>query len=73
MSRAKTRQGGWVQEVHILHVNIQDFALVLVVIIELFLNSVFQLYCPKDCYKQKQWNTFSVKMIAEIMNFNRLL
>ena len=31
-----------------------DFVLFLVVIIELFPNSVFQLYCPKDYYKQKQ-------------------
>ena len=30
-----------------------DFVLFLVVIIELFPNSVFQLYCSKD-YKQKQ-------------------
>ena len=44
-----------------------------VVIIELFPNSVFQLYCPKDYYKQKQWNTLPVTMITEIMNFNRLL
>ena len=46
---------------------------VLVVIIELSGNSVFQLYCPKDYYKQKQWNTLPVTMITEIMNFNRLL
>ena len=49
-SRAQKRGwGSWGQEVHILHVNI--------LIIELFPNSVFQLYCPKDYYKQKQWNT----------------
>ena len=65
--------GSWGQEVHILHVNIYDFVLCLVVIIELFPNSVFQLYCPKDYYKQKQWNTLPVTMITEIMNFNRLL
>ena len=47
--------------------------LFLVVIIELFPNSVFQLYCPKDYYKQKQWNTLMVTMITENMNFNRLL
>ena len=41
--------------------------------IELFQNSVFQLYCPKDYYKQKQWNILPVTMITEIMNFNRLL
>ena len=41
----------------------------LVVIIELFQNSVFQLYFPKDYYKQKQWNTLPVTMITEIMNF----
>ena len=51
----------------------KDFVFVLVVIIELFPNSVFQLYCLKDYYKQKQWNTLPVTMIAEIMNFNRLL
>ncbi|KAK2140146.1 hypothetical protein NP493_5956g00000 [Ridgeia piscesae] len=42
-------------------------------IIELSRNSVFQLYCPKGYYKQKQWNTLPVTMITEIMNFNRLL
>ena len=40
---------------------------------ELFPNSLFQLYCPKDYYKQKQWNTLPVAIITEIMNFNRLL
>ena len=44
-----------------------DFVLFLVVIIELFRNNVFQLYCPKDYYKQKQWNTLPVTMITEIM------
>ena len=55
----------------ILHVNIlyRTF-LFLVVIIELFPNSVFQLYCPKDYYyKQKQCNTLQVTIIMEIMNF----
>ena len=33
---------------------------------------LFQLYCPKDYYKQKQWNTLPVTMLTEIMNFNRL-
>ena len=47
--------------------------LVLVVIIELSRNSVFQLSFPKDYYKQKQWNILPVTMITEIMNFNRLL
>ena len=47
--------------------------LFLVVIIELFPNSVFQLCCPKDFYKQKQWNTLPVTMITEIINFNQLL
>ena len=46
---------------------------VLVIIIELSRNNVFQLYCPKDYYKQEQWNTLPVTMITEIMNFNRLL
>ena len=64
--------GSWGQEVNILHVK-TDFVLFLVVIIELFRNSVFQLYCPKDYYKQKQWNTLPVTMITEIMNLNRLL
>ena len=50
-----------------------DFVLFLFVIIELFPNNVFQLYYPKDYSKQKQWNTLPVKMITEIMNFNRLL
>ena len=45
----------------------------LVVITEMFPNSVFQLYCPKDYYKHKQWNTLPVTIITEIMNFNRLL
>ena len=36
----------------------------LVVIIELFPNSVFQLYCPKGYYKQKQWNLLPVTMIT---------
>ena len=30
-------------------------------------SSVFQLYCAKDYYKQKQWNTLPVTMITEIM------
>jgi len=46
---------------------------VVVVIIKLFPNNEFQFYCPKDYYKQKQWNTLVVTMITEIMNFNRLL
>ena len=45
--------------------------LFLVLIIELFPNSVFQLYCPKDYYKQKQLNTLPVTMITEIMNLNQ--
>ena len=49
------------------------FVLFFVVIIELFSNSIFQLYCPKDYYMQKQWNTLPVTVIPEIMNFNRLL
>ena len=32
-----------------------------------------QLYCPKDFYKQNQWNILPVTMSTEIMNFNRLL
>ena len=47
--------------------------LFLFVVIELFPNCVFQLYCSKDYYKQKQWNTLPVTMITEITNFNRLL
>ena len=41
----------------------------LVIIIELIPNSAFKLYCPKDYYKQKQWNTLPVTMITETMNF----
>ena len=37
----------------------------LVVAIELFTNSVFQLYCQKDYYKQKQWNTLPVTIIND--------
>ncbi|KAK2156352.1 hypothetical protein NP493_1976g00011 [Ridgeia piscesae] len=36
-------------------------------------NRTVILYCPKDYYKQKQWNILPVTMITEIMNFNRLL
>ena len=32
-----------------------------------------QLYCSKDYYRQKHWNTLPVTMITEIMNCNRLL
>ena len=76
--KSRARKRGWGQlgggqEVHILHVNIIGIYFVLVVIIELFRNSVFQLYYPKDYYKQKQWNTLPVTMITEIMNCNRLL
>ena len=46
---------------------------VLVVLIELFPNSVIQLYCPKDYYKQKQWNTLPVTVFTEIIKCNRLL
>ena len=72
VSLASEKRGwdSWGQEVHILHVNLSDFVLLLVVIIELFPNSLFQLYCPKDYYEQKQWNTLPVTMITEIMNFN---
>ena len=37
------------------------------VIIELLPNNVFQLYSPKDYYKQNQWNTLLVTMITEII------
>ena len=50
-----------------------ELCFVLVVIIELSRNSVFQLSFPKDYYKQKQWNILPVTMITEIMNFNRVL
>ena len=73
LAREKEAWCSWGQEVHILDVKIYDFILFLVVIIELFRNSVFQLYCPKDYYKQKQGNTLPVTMITEIMNCNRLL
>ena len=73
LARENEAGGSWGQEVHIIHVNIWDFVLFLVVIIELFRNSVFQLYCPKDYYKQTQWNTLPVTFITEIMHFNRLL
>ena len=73
LARENEAGGSWGQEVHLLHVNIIGLSFVLVVIIELSGNSVFQLYCPKDYYKQKQWNTLPVTMITEIMNFNRLL
>ena len=53
--KSRARERGWGQEIHILHVNIEDF--ILFVIIELFPNNVFQLYCPKDYFKQNQWNT----------------
>ena len=65
------RKRGLGQEVHILRVNIRTF--VVVVIIELFPNSVFQLYYLKNYYMQKQWNTLPVIVITEIMNFNQLL
>ena len=49
-----------------------EHRLFLVVIIDLLPNCIFQLYCPKDYYKQKQWNTLPVTIITEIMNLNRL-
>ena len=52
LARENEAGGSWGQEIHILHVNIQDFVLFLFVIIELFPNSMFQLYCPKDYCKQ---------------------
>ena len=73
LARENEAGGSWEHQIHILHVNIPDFVLFLVVTIELFPNSIFKLYCPKDYYKQKQWNTLPVKMITEIMNSNRLL
>ena len=74
VSRAKTRLGQLgAGGPYTLYVNISDSVLFLVVIIELFTNSVFQLYCPKDYYKQNQWNTLPVTKITEIMNFNQLL
>ena len=73
LARENEAEGRWGQEDHILHVNILDFVLFLIVIIELFPNSIFQLYCPNDYYKQKQWNTLPVTMLTEIMSFNRLL
>ena len=65
--------GTWGQEAHILHVYIYNFVLFLVVIIRLSPNSVSQLYCLKDDYKQKQRNTLPVTRITEIMHFNRLV
>ena len=59
-------------EVHILHIDI-ELCFVLIVIIGLSPNSVSQLYCSKDNYKQKQRNTLPVTMITKIMHFNRLL
>ena len=44
----------------------------LVVIIGLSPNSVSQLYCSKDNYKQKQRNILPVTMITEIMHLHRL-
>ena len=73
LARENEAGGSWGQEILILHVSIKEFVLFLVVIIELFPNSVFQLYCPKNYYKQKQWNTLPMKMIMEMMNFKRLL
>ena len=73
LARKNETGGSWGQEVHILHVNISDFVLFLVIIIELFPNSIFQLQCPKYYIQQKQWNTLPVTMITEIMNFIRLL
>ena len=70
-------EGTWGQEVHIHHVDIynmiKNFVLFLVVVIGLSPNSVSQLYCSKDNYKQKQRNTLPVTMITEIMHFIRLL
>ena len=73
--KSRARKRGWGQEVRILHCNRWDFDLFLDVIIELFPNSVFELCCPKDCYKQKQcqWNTLPVTMDTDIMNVNRLI
>ena len=48
LARENEPGGSWGQEVHILHVNMQDFVLFLVGIIELFPTSIFQLYCPTD-------------------------
>ena len=75
VSLARENEAGavWGQEVDILHVNIKDFVLILVVIIELFPNSGFKLYCSKDYYKQKQCSILPVTMITKIRNFNRLL
>ena len=43
-----------------------SFVLFLIVLIGLSANSVSQLYCSKDNYKQKQRNTLPVTMITEI-------
>ena len=72
-SRAKTRLGAVGGKKSIFSMLAYRTVLFLVVIIELFPNSVFQLYCLKDYYKQKQWNTLPVTMIMEIMNINQLL
>ena len=72
-ARENEAGGSWGQKIPIFHFNIYNYVLFLFVIIELFPNSVFQLYCPKEYYKQKQWNNLPVTMITEIMNFNRLL
>ena len=52
LARENEAGGSWGQEVHIFHVNVQDFVLFLFVIFDLFRNSIFQLYCAKDYYKQ---------------------
>ena len=59
--------------IYYIYIFIYNFVLLLVVMIVVSPNSVSQLYCSKDNYKQKQRNTLPVTMITEIMHFNRLL
>ena len=72
LARENEAGGNWGQEVHKLHVNIYDFVLFLVVIIELFPYSVFQLYC-QVILQAEAMEHLPVTKITEIMNFNRLL
>ena len=60
--KSRARKRGW-GRTSILSMLTYNSLFILFVIIELFPNSVFHVYCPKRYYKQKKWNNLPVKMI----------
>ena len=59
LARENEAGGSWGKEIHILHVNIYDFILFVVVIIELFPNSVFQILLSEGLLQAEAMKHFA--------------